>query len=560
MKYIKNLFVCFWIAVMVASAACGNGGDTDKGATIDRGKLSFVLPDVGKVITYSASSVGEDGSVNDVVAIYVFDDLLHFMHRHTIPYSQSEGMSNGRQYSLSMTGSGERNFVFIQAPSGYEFPGLAEGSSIDVLTRAVTDPITGRLLPPFTMSNAMSEGNPYITVADIEAQTAPITVNMKRRVARFDIINEAATIALTGVQVSNAPLTGSLLNDGARPKAPDNGLYYDMSAPSELSNGGKSFYLYPTVLNPDNTGTVITIRTKDNGSSREKYTTIPVSQSVPIEANKRYLFTMSRDQEGELALKLTISEWSETSESENMTAIHEDIQIFLCMGQSNMVGYTDAPYDYEEIRRAYVYDPSIDGLVSPASAISSYNVLNDRRGRGIGVPYGFLMDMISYFPARKTAVVLAGYGGEEIADFLPESGTGYYSKAIAAVKAAAAHGGKIRGVLWHQGEADSGSNLRHLYSDKLKTIIESVRRDLNIPNLPFVAGEVMEYEPYGPYLNFVEFNKILNSAAAGMPGVYVVQSDGLKGQDTAHLNASDMVVFGKRYAAKVFDIFSGTAE
>jgi hypothetical protein len=561
MKYIKNLFVCVWIGSLLASAACVEGeGGKDEGATIDRGKLSFVLPDVGKVITYSASSAGEDGSVNDVVAIYVFDDLLQFMQRYTIPYSQSEGKSNGRQYSLSMTGSGERNFVFIQAHGGYAFPELAAGDGIDVLGRAVTGQISGRLLPPFTMSNAMSEGNPYITVENIETQAAPIVVDMKRRVARFDIINEATTKVIAGVQIANAALTGRLLNDGTRPQAPEGGLYYDMTAPSELANEGRSFYLYPTVLKPDNTGTVITIRTRENGSAEEKATTIPVSGNVMIEANKRYRFTMSQGPEGELTFKLTVSEWSDTSESEKLTAVNEDIQIYLCMGQSNMVGYTDATDDYAAISSAYVYDPSTDNLVSPTAALSNYNALGDRRGRGIGVPYGFLIDMANYFPGRKTAVVLAGYGGEEIEDFLPGSGTGYYQKAISAARAAVAHGGTIRGVLWHQGEAYSGSALRPLYADKLKTLTEALRRDLGIPNLPFVAGEVMEDESLDPFINFVEFNKMLNSVATDIPGVYVVQSDGLKGQDTAHLSASDIVVFGKRYAAKVYEIFSGTAD
>ncbi|MDR1259011.1 MAG: sialate O-acetylesterase [Tannerellaceae bacterium] len=231
-----------------------------------------------------------------------------------------------------------------------------------------------------------------------------------------------------------------------------------------------------------------------------------------------------------------------------------DVDVYLCMGQSNMVGYTNYATFYMPVANACVYSPSANSWVAPLNPISAYNVLGDKPGAKIGVPYGFMLEMSGYRTGRKTAVVLAAYGGKGIDTFLPGNGSGYYSEAIKAVRAAMSHGGRLCAVLWHQGESDSGAGMRYLYGGKLSTLVEALRSDLGIPDLPFVAGEVMEDARTRAYDDFSAFNVVLNSVAADIPGVRVVQSDGLVGQDGAHFDAESMITLGRRYAVEVRSI------
>ncbi|MDR1259443.1 MAG: hypothetical protein LBK65_09245 [Tannerellaceae bacterium] len=556
----------FFVAAMIATSACtkiGNvaeTGDADGNNPTGNGRLAFVLPQVDRVVTYTGASMEEGGSTSDVVAVYVFNSALAFERSYNISYAGGEDVAGGRQYSLTMDGTGERNFVFLQAPSGYPLPQLSPGNTLETLTAVWTQQTgNGKLSPPFVTSNALTGGNPYITVEDIAGQAAPAQVSMKRRVARLDIENNSAEYTILGVDISNAAPTGRMFDSSSAPAAPSNGVSYALN-PEDLTNNNRSFYLYPTVVKADGAGTGIKIRTRHNSSSVEKTFTVMTGVDIAIEANRLYRLTVSRSKQ---TFDITIADWADADE-EFATVIQPapQIDIYLCMGQSNMVGYSDYVPDYTPVSNAYVYNSKGNSWVAPSNPISAYNVLENRYDNKIGVHYGFLLDMVNYYPNRKVAIVLNGWGGKPIADFLPGSSTGYYSKAITAVKAAALmSGGTIRGVLWHQGENDSGnSTLISAYEGKLTTLVNALRTDLGISDLPFVAGEVVQGTANNT--NYSAFNAELNRIAGSgsISNLYVVQSDGLTSQDAAHFSGEGMVTLGQRYAAMVHSILSGTAD
>ena len=117
--------------------------------------------------------------------------------------------------------------------------------------------------------------------------------------------------------------------------------------------------------------------------------------------------------------------------------------------------------------------------------------------------------------------------------------------------------GRLLGVLWHQGESGSSESLRNAYPGKLITLISSLRSDFNIPDLPFIAGEILG----DTRVDFRAFNDVLNATVAGMPNTYVVSSVGLvcgaaEGEPTgsAHFSGRDMVILGQRYAVKMHEV------
>ncbi|MDR1259261.1 MAG: FimB/Mfa2 family fimbrial subunit, partial [Tannerellaceae bacterium] len=301
----------FLVAMLIATSACSRAGDPEEGGvTIEKGRLAFILPDAGRAVTYAAGEGAENGADNDLLGIYMFDADDKFISRTTRTYSDGESVSGGRKFTVSVTGSGERRFVFVKAPAGYTLPSLTAGSStVSEMAGIVTPAYTGTppLTAPFVMSNALASDQPYVKVTDIESQTNEITVSLKRRVARFDVIAEG--ISITNVSISNAAPTGKVLDHNITVAAPNaGGLTYQIAG-SALANTGKSFYLYPTTLGAGSTGTVITV------TAEGKTYSITLSGDQPVDANKLYRIIVTQSAtDSSLNFKLVVADWTDASD------------------------------------------------------------------------------------------------------------------------------------------------------------------------------------------------------------------------------------------------------
>ena len=102
----------------------------------------------------------------------------------------------------------------------------------------------------------------------------------------------------------------------------------------------------------------------------------------------------------------------------------------------------------------------------------------------LGPGYGFAKRWRELHPDMSIGLVVNARGGTKIAAWA--KGIDYYNEALARLKIALASGGQLGGVLWHQGEGDSGKT--ETYLDSLSTLIADLRADLDAPDLPFVAG------------------------------------------------------------------------
>ena len=52
--------------------------------------------------------------------------------------------------------------------------------------------------------------------------------------------------------------------------------------------------------------------------------------------------------------------------------------------------------------------------------------------------------------------------------------------------------GVLKGILWHQGEADSRPDRAGVYEAKLHALIARLRDDLGAPDVPFIAGQMLQ--------------------------------------------------------------------
>ncbi|WP_211253760.1 sialate O-acetylesterase [Flavobacterium daejeonense] len=216
------------------------------------------------------------------------------------------------------------------------------------------------------------------------------------------------------------------------------------------------------------------------------------------------------------------------------------LDLYLLIGQSNMAGR---------------------GVIDDESQHTSENILTlDKTGNwvvakdplhfdkpyaGVGPGLSFAQAMLEDQGKIKIGLIPCAWGGSPIKVW--SSGAKYfenfpYDEAIARAKIAMQKG-QLKGILWHQGESDNDASRSVVYFEKLKELIANFRKDLNAPNLPFIAGEI------GRFNQADYINKIVNTLPTEVENTAVVSSEGLvdKG-DQLHFDSASARELGKRYA------------
>lgn len=243
------------------------------------------------------------------------------------------------------------------------------------------------------------------------------------------------------------------------------------------------------------------------------------------------------------------------------------MDLFLLAGQSNMCGRgrTDdeskimnehrAKYG-DEKRRISVFD--VECNVDPAPGnIYTYENFPDPmafmqpKKVGVGPGLRFAERILEEGSSREVGLIPVAVGGLPIDVWLP--GTGHcYNTAIERARKAMKKG-KLRAILWHQGESDSGEKSEcHLWGSKLQTVIEGFRKDLGDSDLPVLVGTLGDYLKENPMANmfgrFEEINAEMRKAVRTMHNCALVESEGLPhAGDFLHFSGEGASRLGDRY-------------
>ena len=137
-------------------------------------------------------------------------------------------------------------------------------------------------------------------------------------------------------------------------------------------------------------------------------------------------------------------------------------------------------------------------------------------------------------------------------------GAKHYEEAVTRTRAAM-KSGRLRGILWHQGEADSNKEeLARSYQARWKRVMGSLRESLEAPEVPVVVGQLGEFfaAPHAATVNEQLAGLPVTAARTGF-----VSSAGLvhKG-DKVHFDTPSLREFGRRYALAFLMLDSGWAK
>lgn len=225
------------------------------------------------------------------------------------------------------------------------------------------------------------------------------------------------------------------------------------------------------------------------------------------------------------------------------------MDVYLCIGQSNMAGRAEIlEEDREPIKNVFLFNGEENIWEIATNPLNKYSTVRKKISmQKLGPTYGFAKTMIDHHPKQKIGLIVNAKGGTSIREWKP--GGLLYSEAIKQTKKALDNRSILKGVIWHQGETDASKHKE--YMSKLIELITALRKDLNIPNLPFIAGQLSDDKPKRK-----KFNDMILSLTKNVKYTKVVSSENTSTIDKTHFDNNSQKILGVRYAQKILELIN----
>ena len=225
----------------------------------------------------------------------------------------------------------------------------------------------------------------------------------------------------------------------------------------------------------------------------------------------------------------------------------EKFDLYLLIGQSNMAGRgaldSENAVSQKNILKfssRNAWAPGVEPLHTDKPAIA---------GAGLGM--SFAREMADANKQITIGLIPCAVGGTPLERW--QKGGDLYQQALERARLAM-QSGSLKGILWHQGEADSGKeDTARSYAVRLTQMIADLRADLGVGDVPFVAGMLGEYLAEKGKDGSPSYWKVVNEQIAQIPTksphAAAVSSTGLQHKgDSVHFDTPSLREFGKRYA------------
>jgi len=235
------------------------------------------------------------------------------------------------------------------------------------------------------------------------------------------------------------------------------------------------------------------------------------------------------------------------------TEMDTERNIFLLIGQSNMAGrgrLNEVPV----LRHPRV------SMFRDGRWITAAEPLHTDKPEvaGVGLAMSFAVELIERIHLTAVGLVPCAVGGTPLSRWMPCADL--YEHAVSVAQHALSKG-TLRGILWHQGEHDSGNaDDGNSYGARFQQMINALRLQLTAQNVPVITGEL------GPFLEnradcrfFNVVNQQLRELVGRLPAYDCASAEGLTDNgDRLHFNAESLREFGRRYANKYCNLSRGS--
>lgn len=231
----------------------------------------------------------------------------------------------------------------------------------------------------------------------------------------------------------------------------------------------------------------------------------------------------------------------------------KNLDLYLCIGQSNMAGRGKlSPELMDTLPNVYLLNA--EGKFEPAAnPLNRYSTIGKEiHWQQLGPSYSFAKKMAT--KKHRVGLVVNARGGSSIHEWMKNAEKGYYNEAVKRVKEAMKYG-KLKAIIWHQGEADCHRPAE--YRNQIIQLMTDLRKDLGMPDLPVVVGQISQWnwtkKPHIPE-GTKPFNDMIKELPTLLPNSAYVSSERLtplKNENDPHFDAASQLILGERYAKEV---------
>jgi hypothetical protein len=225
----------------------------------------------------------------------------------------------------------------------------------------------------------------------------------------------------------------------------------------------------------------------------------------------------------------------------------ENVWVFILAGQSNMAGRgLVEPKDTIPNERILTINNSGE-LILAKEPLHFYEPVMS--GLDCGMSFG--RRLLNHIPDSVYILLIpTAVGGSSISQWINDShhrNVSLFSNFSEKVKTAQEYG-MIKGILWHQGESDTGSNETiEKYGSQLEILMKMFRNEVGNLSLPIFIGELGSFSKSDE--NWQAINSKIRDYAASDSNAYVIITKDLKDKgDQTHFNSKGQRKIGKRFA------------
>jgi sialate O-acetylesterase len=173
-------------------------------------------------------------------------------------------------------------------------------------------------------------------------------------------------------------------------------------------------------------------------------------------------------------------------------------------------------------------------------------ISNRKKGAGVGMP--FALEMV-----KRTGVpiglVPCAHGGTSMDQWSPalkdKGGDSLYGGMLRRVEAV---GGKVKGVLWYQGESDANPKAAPAFEEKFKSFIAATRADFSQPGLPFYYVQIGRHVNASNVAEWNLVQEMQRRIEPAVPASGMVTCADCRLDDGIHVGTDDMRLLGVRLA------------
>ncbi len=192
-------------------------------------------------------------------------------------------------------------------------------------------------------------------------------------------------------------------------------------------------------------------------------------------------------------------------------------------------------------------DPVHSGNPNDRAGRSAQQHRTRSKGAGLGLPFAVALVEQTRVPI---GLVACAHGGTSMEQWNPakkqEAGNSLYGSFLRQIQLA---GGKVKGVLWYQGESDAlGGDAWKVYHRVFADFIASVRADLNQPDLPFYYVQIGRFIKDGDPKRWNAVQEVQRHLPERVANTGVVSVIDLELDDSIHVGTHGLKRAGARLA------------